>query len=203
MIRDQALLVSGLLSNKMGGPSVKPYQPEGLWEQLSAFQGQKLFERSKGEDLWRRSVYSYWKRTVPPPSLTIFDAPTREACVVRRQMSSTPLQALALLNDEMYVETARKFAERIIKEGGATPSQRLFWAVRAATSRRASGTEVRILEHGLQRRLGQYRADPAAAQKLLRAGEAPVNKTISPTLLAAYTTTASVILNLDEVITRQ
>jgi hypothetical protein len=203
MIRDQALLVSGLLSNKMGGPAVKPYQPDGLWEQLSAFQGKKLFERSKGEDLWRRSVYSYWKRTVPPPSMTIFDAPTREACVVRRQMSSTPLQALALLNDEMYLETARKFAERIVKQGGTSPGQRLAWALRAATSRPATSTEVHILEQGLQRRLAQYRADPAAATKLLSAGESPRDKTISPTVLAAYTTTASVILNLDEVITRQ
>ena len=203
MIRDQALLVSGLLSAKMGGPSVKTYQPEGLWEQLSAFPGRKLFERSKGEDLWRRSVYSYWKRTVPPPSLTIFDAPTREACVVRRQMSSTPLQALALLNDEMYIEAARKFAERIIKEGGAVPSQRLAWALRVATSRPAGTTEVQILEQGLSRRLTQYRADAASAEKLLAAGESPRDQSIDPAELAAYTTAASVILNLDEVITRQ
>jgi hypothetical protein len=203
MIRDQALLVSGLLSAKMGGPAVKTYQPEGLWEQLSAFQGKKLFERSKGEDLWRRSVYSYWKRTVPPPSLTIFDAPTRESCVVRRQMSSTPLQALALLNDEMYIEAARKFAERIIKEGGAVPSERLAWALRVATSRPAATTEVQILEQGLGRRLTEYRADTASAEKLLAAGESPRDRSIDPAELAAYTTAASVILNLDEVITCQ
>jgi hypothetical protein len=203
MIRDQALSVSGLLSTKMGGVSVKPYQPEGLWEQLSAFPGRKLFERSKGEDLWRRSVYSYWKRTVPPPSLTIFDAPTREACVVRRQMSSTPLQALALLNDEMYIETSRKFAERILKEGGSAPSQRLAWALRVATSRPASDAEVRILSSGLTKRLAQYRADLPAAEKLLSAGESPRDKALDPAELAAYTTVASVILNLDEVITRQ
>jgi hypothetical protein len=203
MIRDQALAVSGLLSTKMGGPSVKPYQPDGLWEQLSAFPGRKLFIRSTGEDLWRRSVYTYWKRTVPPPSMTIFDAPTRESCVVRRQMSSTPLQALALLNDEMYIETARKFAERIVKEGGVSPEQRLAWAMRLATSRQASEQEVKILEQGLNRRLAQYRADPASAEKLLSAGEAPRDKSIDAAELAAYTTTASVILNLDEVITRQ
>jgi hypothetical protein len=203
MIRDQALAVSGLLSTKMGGPSVKPYQPDGLWEQLSAFQGRKLFVRSTGEDLWRRSVYTYWKRTVPPPSMTIFDAPTRESCVVRRQMSSTPLQALALLNDEMYIETARKFAERMVKDGGRSPEQRLKWAVRLATSRPATVGEVKILEQGLKRRLAQYRADRAAAEKLLAAGESPRDKTIDTAELAAYTTTASVILNLDEVITRQ
>jgi hypothetical protein len=203
MIRDQALAVSGLLSAKMGGPSVKPYQPDGLWEQLSAFQGKKLFERSTGEDLWRRSVYSYWKRTVPPPSMTIFDAPTRESCVVRRQMSSTPLQALALLNDEMYIETARKFAERMVKEGGASEAERLRWAMRLATSRPASEQEVKILEQGLNRRLAQYRADHASAEKLLAAGESPRDKAIDTAELAAYTTAASVILNLDEVITRQ
>jgi hypothetical protein len=203
MIRDQALSVSGLLSTKMGGPSVKPYQPEGLWEQLSAFQGKKLFERSTGEDLWRRSIYSYWKRTVPPPSMTIFDAPTRESCVVQRQMSSTPLQALELLNDEMYIETSRKLAERMVKEGGASPSERLAWALRLATSRPASVQEVKILEQGMNRRLTQYRADPASAEKLLAAGESPRDKSIDTAELAAYTTAASVILNLDEVITRQ
>ncbi|HEY3836007.1 MAG TPA: PSD1 and planctomycete cytochrome C domain-containing protein [Bryobacteraceae bacterium] len=203
MIRDQALAVSGLLSAKMGGPSVKPYQPEGLWEQLSAFPGRKLFVRSTGEDLWRRSVYTYWKRTVPPPSLTVFDAPTREFCVVRRQMSSTPLQALALLNDEMYVETSRKFAERMMTEGGTLPAQRLGWALRLATSRRAKPAELAVLERGFQSRLAQYRQDHAAAEKLLSAGESPRNQKLDVAELAAYTTAASVILNLDEVITRQ
>ncbi len=166
MIRDQALSVAGLLNDKMGGPAVKIYQPDGLWEQLSAFQGRKLFERSKGEDLWRRSVYTYWKRTVPPPSLTIFDAPTREFCVVRRQASSTPLQALALLNDEMYIEASRKFAERMMKEGGVSPAVRLAWAFRLATSRAATTAELAILERGFSQRLAQYRADPASAAEV-------------------------------------
>jgi hypothetical protein len=203
MIRDQALAVSGLLTNKMGGPPVKPYQPDGLWEQLSAFQGKKLFERSKGEDLWRRSVYSYWKRTVPPPSMTVFDAPTREFCVIRRPMSSTPLQALALLNDEMYIEAARKLAERMLREGGATPATRLAYAFRLAAARTPSASETAVLEAGLNRRIAQYRADRAAAEKLLGAGEAPRDATLDAVELAAYTTAASVILNLDEVITRQ
>jgi hypothetical protein len=203
MIRDQALLLSNLLNVKMGGPAVKPYQPDGLWEQLSAFQGKKLFERSKGPDLWRRSVYTYWKRTVPPPSMTIFDAPTREFCVVRRPLSSTPLQALVLLNDEMYVETARKFAERMMNEGGALPAERLAWALRLATDRAPRPTEVHILEEGFARRLAQYRSDPATAAKLLKAGESPRDARLDTTELAAYTTTAGVILNLDEVITKQ
>jgi hypothetical protein len=203
MIRDQALSLAGLLNDKMGGPAVKIYQPDGLWEQLSAFQGRKLFERSKGADLWRRSVYTYWKRTVPPPSLTIFDAPTREFCVVRRQASSTPLQALALLNDEMYMEASRKFAERMMKEGGASPAVRLAWAFRLATSRAATTAELAILERGFSQRLAQYRADPASAAKLLAAGEAPRDPALDAVELAAYTTTAGVLLNLDEVITRQ
>jgi hypothetical protein len=204
MIRDQALSVSGLLNPTMGGPAVKPYQPEGLWEQLSAFPNRKLFVRSTGDDLWRRSLYTYWKRTVPPPSMMVFDAPTREFCVVKRQMSSTPLQALALLNDEMYIETSRKFAERIMVEGGATSTQRLAWALRLATSRVPSPNEVQVLEQGLNRRLAQYRADHGvAAAKLLSAGESARNKSLNEVELAAYTTVAGVILNLDEVITRQ
>jgi hypothetical protein len=118
-------------------------------------------------------------------------------------MSSTPLQALALLNDEMYIETARKFAERIIHEGGPSAAQRLAWAVRAATSRPATDAEVRVLEAGLVRRLPQYRADAASAEKLLTTGESPRDRSIDTAELAAYTTVASVILNLDEVITRQ
>jgi hypothetical protein len=203
MIRDQALAVSGLLTDKMGGPAVRPYQPDGLWEQLSAFAGKKLFERSKGPDLWRRSVYTYWKRTVPPPSMTIFDAPTREFCIVRRPQSSTPLQALALLNDEMYIETARKLAERMMKEGGATSANRLSYAFRLATARRPQIGEVAILQAGLNRRLAQYRSDRSAAEKLLAAGESPRDAKLDVAELAAYTTAASVILNLDEVITRQ
>ena len=202
MIRDEALSVSGLLNDKMGGPAVKIYQPDGLWEQLSAFQGRKLFERAKGGDLWRRSVYAYWKRTVPPPSMTIFDAPTREFCIVRRPQSSTPLQALALLNDEMYIETSRKLAERMMKEGGATPATRLAWGFRVATTRRPQASEVAVLQAGLSRRRLQYQKDRGAAEKLLAAGESPRDTKLDVAELAAYTTAASVILNLDEAITR-
>jgi hypothetical protein len=202
MIRDEALAVSGLLVTNMGGPAVKPYQPDGLWEQLSAYQGKKLFERSKGEDLWRRSVYSFWKRTVPPPSMTIFDAPTREFCVVKRPVSSTPLQALALMNDEMYVETARKLAERMMREGGASVEERLAWGFRAAASRPASTEEVGVLEAGFGKRLAEYRRDRGAAEKLLSAGESARDASLDVAELAAYTTAASVILNLDEVISK-
>src|SRR5204863_5292700 len=170
---------------------------------LSAVQGRKLFGRSKGAALWRRSVYSFWKRTVPPPSMTIFDAPTREFCVVRRPVSSTPLQALALLNDEMYVETARKLAERMMKEAGPLPGARLSYAFRLATARAPSSSELAVLEAGLNARREQYRKDSAAAEKLLTAGEAPLDPALDVVELAAYTTAAGVILNLDEAITRQ
>jgi hypothetical protein len=202
-IRDHALALSGLLVEKVGGPSVKTYQPAGLWEQLSAFQGRTLYVRAKGPDLWRRSLYTFWKRTAPPPSLTTFDAPTREYCVIHRPMSSTPLQALALLNDEMYVEMARKFAERMLKEGGASAGERLAWALRTATARAPRPEEVAVLREGLERRMREYGTDRAAAEKLLAAGESPRDRSIDAVELAAYATAAAVILNLDEVITRQ
>ncbi|MEO7652649.1 MAG: DUF1553 domain-containing protein, partial [Bryobacteraceae bacterium] len=203
MIRDQALSVAGLLNAKMGGPPVKPYQPDGLWEQLSVVTDRKLYEQSKGEDLWRRSVYTFWKRTVPPPALTTFDAPTREFCVVKRSLSSTPLQALALLNDETYTEASRMLAEQMITEGGTTPRARLAYAFERATARPPSAAEIAVLQAGLERRIAQYSRDRAAAERVLSAGEAPRNKTIDAVELAAYTTAASVILNLDEVVTKQ
>lgn len=203
MIRDQALAIAGLLRFKMGGPPVKPYQPEGLWEQLSVIDDRKLYERSTGEDLWRRSLYTYWKRTVPPPSMTTFDAPTREFCVVRRSRSSTPLQALALLNDETYVEAARVLAGRMIREGGATPSSRIAYGFRLAAARAPSAEEVRVLSAGLERRLAAYRNDEAGAKQLLAVGEAPRETNAPAAELAAYTTLAGVLLNLDEVVTHQ
>ncbi|MBL8178703.1 MAG: PSD1 domain-containing protein [Bryobacterales bacterium] len=202
-IRDQALAVAGLLQPKMGGPPVKPYQPDGLWEQLSVIDDRKLYIRSTGDDLWRRSLYTYWKRTVPPPSMTTFDAPTREFCVVKRTRSSTPLQALALLNDETYVEAARVLAQRMLREGGPTPSARIAHGFRLATSRTPSTAEIAVLSAGLERRLAAYKQDSAAVTQLLAAGEAPRDASLPQPELAAYTTLAAVILNLDEVVTRQ
>ena len=203
MIRDQALAVSGLLHEKIGGAPVKPYQPEGLWEQLSVIDDQKLYVQSKGNDLYRRSLYTYWKRTVPPPSLTTFDAPTREFCSTRRPLSTTPLQALALLNDETYVEAARMLAERMMHEGGQTAASRIRYGFLLATSRAPSASELATLQAGLERRLKFYRDDAAAASKLLRAGESARDFTLSEAELAAYSTVAGVLLNLDEVITKQ
>ena len=203
MIRDQALTAAGLLYEKQGGPAVKPYQPDGLWEQLSVIDDKKLYERSKGADLYRRSLYTYWKRTVPPPALATFDAPTREFCTVRRPLSTTPLQALALLNDETYVEAARKLAERMMTEGGKLPAERLRYGFRLAASRPPTASEFALLQSGWERRRAIYAKDRAAAGKLLAAGESPRNTALDAAELAAYTTVASVLLNLDEVITKQ
>ncbi len=202
-IRDQALAASGLLTEKIGGPSVKPYQPPGLWEQLSVIDDKVLYTRATGADLYRRSLYTYWKRTVPPPALTTFDAPTREFCVVNRSRSTTPLQALALLNDETYIEASRKLAERMVKEGGTLPTQRLGYGFRLAAARAPSPAELFVLQAGLERRLTQYRANKKAAEELLAAGESKRDPKLDAAELAAYTTAASVILNLDEVVTKQ
>jgi hypothetical protein len=203
MIRDQALLVSGLLHETIGGPPVKPYQPDGLWEQLSVIDDKKLYDRSTGPDLYRRSLYTYWKRTVPPPSLATFDAPTREFCTVRRPLSTTPLQALALLNDETYIEASRKLAERMLTEAPKLPAARLRHGFQLATSRPPTPAELSLLQAGLERRLALYAKDKPAAAKLLRAGDSPTNPALNPVELAAYTTVASVLLNLDETITKQ
>ncbi len=202
-IRDQALAVSGLLTEKIGGPSVKPYQPAGLWEQLSVVDDKVLYVQSKGADLYRRSLYTFWKRTVPPPALTTFDAPTREFCVVSRTRSMTPLQALALLNDETYTEASRKLAERMMKEGGVLPSQRLGYGFKLAAARAPGASELLVLQAGWERRLSQYRSNRKAAEELLSAGESARDTKLDAAELAAYTTAASVILNLDEVITKQ
>jgi len=197
MIRDQALAASGLLVEKLGGPPVKPYQPDGLWEQLSVIDDRKLYEPSTGPDLWRRSLYTYWKRTVPPPSMTTFDAPTREFCVIQRPLSSTPLQALALLNDETYVEAARKLAERMLREGGPGPASRLAYGFRLVTSRNITPPELAALSAGLARRRASLTTD------VLKLGEAPVDAKLKAQELAAYTSVASVLLNLDEAVTKE
>jgi mono/diheme cytochrome c family protein len=204
-IRDQALAVSGLLNRQLGGPSVKPYQPPGLWEEL-AFGGNftaQTYVQDTGDKLYRRSMYIFWKRTCPPPALQTFDAPEREVCVVRRSTSNTPLQSLVLMNDTTYVEAARKFAERILLEGGATDDARLTWAAEEVLARAPTPPERAELRRLLQRQLARYRADAAAAERLLQVGESPRNPSLNTAELAAWSNLASVLLNLDEAITRQ
>ncbi len=204
IIRDEALEISGLLKNRLGGPSVYPYQTEGLYKGMvvaARYPGTQYIE-SKGDDLYRRSLYTFWKRTVPHPTMTVFDAPDREFCVVRRSVTNTPLQALTLLNDPIFVEAARNLAERVIHEGGAGPDARLALAFRLATGRGPDDEEKRILRKKLDEMLGHYRADEAGAQTLVAVGESPRDASIPAGELAAYTAVANMILNLDETITK-
>jgi len=200
MIRDQVLFVSGLLTEKIGGPSVKPYQPEGLWKEIAS---ETKYERAKGADLYRRSLYTFWKRTVTPPLMATFDASPREICIVRETRTSTPLQALALMNDVTFVEAARVFAQRILKEGGKTPERRIRFAFENAVGRKPKHAEMKILKTGLARHLKFYRQDAKAAKALIAIGEEPIPKGMDAPELAAYTVVAGLILNLDEVITKQ
>jgi hypothetical protein len=204
MIRDQALAVSGLLKENIGGPSVKPYQPAGLWEELAAGPegtGFATYKQSTGDDLYRRSLYTFWKRTVSPPTMSTFDAPTREICTVSRSRTSTPLQALALLNDETYVEAARALAEKMLKECGSSVDERIRHGFRLVTAREPKKSEVQILKAGLQKRLSEFETENS--EKLISVGESKPDEKLNPSELAAYTTVASVILNLDEVINKQ
>ena len=202
MIRDQALAVSGLLVEKLGGPSVKPYQPEGLWADMVEG-GYGDYVRSAGDDLYRRSLYTFWKRTLGPPTMITFDSSTRETCIVRTGRTNTPLQALNLMNDVTYVEAARRLAERMMTAGGETPAERVGFAYRLATARRPPAAAEAILVGGFRRHLDRYQADRGAALDLVRQGEAPRDETLDVAELAAYTMVANLILNFDGTITKE
>ncbi len=201
LVRDNALFAAGLLTRRIGGPSIKPYQPAGLWEELAGGAGEGAYVQDHGQALYRRGLYVYRKRTVPHPALTTFDAPSREICQARRARTNTPLQALGLLNDVTYVEAARRLAERALKDAGASDRERLATLFRRVLGRRPTEREAVVLGHGLERRLAIYRADPDSASKLIDQGESPRDRSLDPARLAAFTATASVILNLDEAIT--
>jgi hypothetical protein len=205
LIRDNALAVSGLLDDRIGGASVYPYQPKGLWEEMSAgggFTGQ-IYTESAGKDLYRRSMYTIWKRTVPPPALITFDAPDREKCSARRSVTNTPLQALALLNDPTYVEASRFLAARMLTQGGKTPVGRINYAFRLATGRTPDLQERAILLEQAQKALAEYRHHGEEAKALLAVGASRPASRLDPRELAAWTTVAGVILNLDETITKE
>jgi hypothetical protein len=198
-IRDQALAVSGLLVEQRGGPSVKPYQPAGLWKELS---GQD-YVQDKGANLYRRSLYTFWKRSSPPPSLMTFDAAGREACVVRESRTNTPMQALDLMNDVTYLEASRKLAERVMKERRTGADERIALAFRLAVSRLPAPREAALLRDALESYLAEYKANPEAARKYLEQGESPRDQELDASELAAYSTLASLILNMDETITKE
>jgi hypothetical protein len=200
MVRDNALAISGLLSARMGGPGVHPYQPRGYWSYLNF--PPREWDDDTGEDQYRRGLYTWWQRTFPQPSLVAFDAPSREECVAERTRSNVPQQALVLLNDPTYVEAARVFAGRIVKEGGARFEDRVRWAYARAVAREPRPEEVRILAGLYAKHLGEYRANPAAARRVAGAGLAPAPKGVDAVELAGWTSVARAILNLPEVITR-
>ena len=199
-LRDSALYVSGLLVEKLGGPSVKPYEPPGLWEAVS-FNNSQKYVPDTGEAQYRRSVYTFWKRQSPPPNMLIFDAPTRETCVVRRPRTNTPLQALVVLNDPQFVEAARALAGRMLREGGPDPLERLAYGFRLVTARRPDRAELKLLGNLLEAQRTAFRANPAAARALLTVGDFQAPD-LDPVELAAWSTVASVLLNLDETITK-
>ena len=204
MLRDQALAMGGLLVEKLGGPSVKPPQPDGLWFAVG-YSGSNTvrFKKDVGPDkVYRRSLYTFWKRTAPPPQMNAFDAPSREACMLQRERTNTPLQALLLMNDSQYVEAARGLAQRILREGGKTPEARAQWVFRTATARPASRDELAVLVAAFRDHLETYRRSPDAAKKLIAVGESKPDASLDPVELAAWTMLSNLILNLDEVINK-
>jgi hypothetical protein len=199
VIRDQALAISGLLVEKQGGPSVKPYQPAGLWSEL----GGADYKADTGEGLYRRSLYTFWKRTAPPPFMANFDSALRESCTVRESRTDTPLQALNLMNDVTFVEAARKMAERVLREGGSETDARLNYALRLATARTATAKDLETLRASLAWQRDAFTTNPAAAEELLSQGASPRDKTIPAAEHAAWTAVCSLILNLDETVSKE
>jgi len=200
VVRDQVLAISGLLVDKAGGPSVKPYQPAGLWQELT---GRSGYQQDSGEGLYRRSLYTYWRRTIAPPSMINFDSPTRETCIVRENRTNTPLQALTMMNDTIFVEAARKFAERMLREGGTSPSERITWAFRQALARRPTARELEILNETYRDFLARYETDRDAALEFTSVGDSLSPASLDRRELAAYSALASLLLNLDETVTKQ
>ena len=201
MIRDHALAASGLLVGRLGGESVRPYQPPGLWDDV-VYENVPRFVQDHGGKLYRRSLYTYWKRSVPPPNMQAFDAPSREVCVLTRAKTNTPLAALVLMNDPTFVEASRKLAERVLHDGGATAESRLALLHRLVCGRRPTERELDLLRGGRAELQTSFRADPEAARRLLAVGESPHDPVLDAVELAAYASLANAVLGTDEAITR-
>jgi len=193
-----------LLNQRIGGPSVLPYQPPGLWEQVAfggGFSSQE-YKQSKGDENYRRGLYTYWKRSMPYASFAVFDAPNREVCTVRRPRTNTPLQALVLLNDPVYVEAARALGQRIMREGGGQFEARMRFAFKLCLARPPMPNEMKVLERIYAGQLKNFREDTEAAKKLIQAGDSKPATDLDPGELAAWTAIGNVLLNLDETITK-
>jgi hypothetical protein len=199
-IRDNALSASGLLVPTIGGPSVKPYQPPGLWQEVSI--NNIRFEQDHGEKLYRRSLYTYIKRSAPPPAMLIFDAPSREKCVLRRSRTNTPLQALVTMNDPQFVEAARVLAEQALKQGGTTLDEQITFAYRRVTGLQPSALVLETLKQSHASELEVFAADSERAKKLLAIGESKRDEALDAAQHAALSVICSMILNLDVTLTR-
>ena len=205
MIRDNIIFSSGLLHRELGGPSVKPYQPEGLWEAISVGvkgRGESEYIPDKGEKLYRRSLYTYWRKTIPPPAMLIFDAPMKEFCEVRRVRTSTPLQALNLLNDPQLLEAARVLGSALVEDKTLTVEKKIALAFRKIVSRHPRPEEIEILMKGYREEYDRYRSAPEEATKFLRVGAHPQNEALDPIECAAMMHVVSIIYNLDEAISK-
>jgi hypothetical protein len=194
-IRDTALFTSNLIVGKIGGPSVKPYMPPGIWKSIS----NAAYKQDKGDKLYRRGMYTYWRRTLPPPTMMTFNAAAREICTVRNDLTTTPLQALTLLNNKTFVESARFLAERMLQINDK-PANRIAWAFRFVTSRAPTPAEIELLLADLNLFEKDFSNDPSAAKKLLKIGERKANTKFKLAKLAAYTLVSNTLLNLDEAI---
>ena len=203
-VRDQALAVSGLLDRRIGGASVRPYQPAGLWEAIGFGNGfsSQSYTQDHGGDLYRRGIYVYWKRSLPHPSMTTFDAPNREVCTVSRPRTSTPLQALVLMNDPQYVEAARALAQRVLREAKGDSAAQLKYAFRLVVGRAPLPAEQALLDKVYRKQLAHFMADRAAAEKLIAVGEGTHPPGLDAAVLATWTALGNLLLNLDEVITK-
>jgi Protein of unknown function (DUF1553) len=199
LVRDNALAISGLLVPKIGGPSVKPYQPAKYWENLNF--PTREWQNDSGESLYRRGMYTWWQRSFTHPSMLAFDAPSREECTAERNRSNIPQQALVLLNDPTYVEAARAFATRILQSDGDA-AKRITWAFQQALHRQPSADEMKTLSSLFTKHLADYQKDAASAEALLQTGAAPVAANLNKPELAAWTHIARVLLNLHETVTR-
>jgi hypothetical protein len=205
MIRDGALATSGLLVAKLGGPSVKPYQPDGVWEAVAMFESNtRNYKRDRDASLYRRSLYTFWKRAAPPAAMDVFNAPSRETCTIQRERGNTPLQALASLNDPQLAEAARNLAQRAIHANPADGSDaaRIDFMTMRLIARSLRPEERDVVSASLKEMRGFYGADPKAAASLIKIGMSPVDAAIAPAELAAWTLVANQLMNLDEVLAK-
>jgi hypothetical protein len=204
MIRDHALAVSGLLSPKLGGPSVKPYQPDGVWEGVAMMESNtRNYQRDQGESLYRRSLYTFWKRSAPPASMEVFNAPNRQTCTIQRERGNTPIQALATLNDPQLIEAARNLAQRVLTGvSGGDEAARLNAMAVKVISRPLRDPEIAVLKESLVEMRANYAATPAEATALITLGESRPDPALPPAELAAWTMIANQLLNLDESLTK-